>query len=296
MRGIVLAGGTGSRLYPATKSVSKQLLPVYDKPMIYYPVSILMLAGITEILVITTPRDLEAIQESLDFLNGCGMRISFKVQTEPRGIAEAFLIGSEFIGNEKVMLILGDNFFYGSGLIELLTNNLRDDHAKIFAYHVNNPSEYGVVKFDHHDKPIEIVEKPKDFVSNYAIPGVYIYPPNVTDKAKNLVASQRGEIEITELNNMYLDAGTLDVGVIPRGVAWMDMGRPDDLLNASNFVHNIESRQGLKIACLEEIIWRRGFVTLDVLTDLIHKMPPGRYQEDLLALITIDLKPVISKQ
>jgi glucose-1-phosphate thymidylyltransferase len=261
VKGIVLAGGSGTRLYPLTKCVSKQLLPIYEKPMIYYPLSILMLAGIREVLLISTPRDIPMIRDLLGDGSDLGMEFSYAVQNEPRGIAEAFLIGENFIGNDMVALILGDNFFYGHNLSQVLRDSVQmDSGANIFAYHVSNPSDYGVVEFDKNGNAISLEEKPKQPKSDWAVTGLYFYDGDVTDIVRTLKPSDRGELEITDVNKAYLHEGKLRVTRFNRGIAWLDSGSYDSLLSASNFVRTIELRQGLKIACLEEIAFYNKFI------------------------------------
>src|SRR5665647_97296 len=254
MKGIILAGGSGTRLYPITKSVSKQILPVYDKPMIYYPLSVLMLAGIKEILIISTPRDVVTFEELLGNGSDIGIRLEYAVQEYPRGLADAFIIGEDFIGDDRVALVLGDNIFYGYGFSERLKNAVnREDGATIFGYHVSNPSEYGVVEFDEDNNVVSIEEKPIVPKSNYAVPGLYFYDNNVIDIAKNVKPSARGEIEITTVNNEYLSRGKLKVELFGRGMAWLDTGSCKGLLEASNFVEAIQNRQGLYVSCIEAV-------------------------------------------
>ncbi|CAN5223684.1 glucose-1-phosphate thymidylyltransferase RfbA [soil metagenome] len=261
MKGILLAGGSGSRLYPLTKSVSKQLLPVYDKPVIYYPLSVLMLAGIREVLIISTPRDVPLIQALLGDGTDLGMKFSYKVQPNPGGIAQAFLLGDEFISNDPVCLILGDNIFYGHELVQLLGDSASITHgARVFAYHVEDPDRFGVVEFDKSGKALSLEEKPKAPKSNWAVTGLYFYDSKVVEIAKNLKPSPRGELEITDVNKEYLKAGTLSVTALGRGVAWLDAGTFDSLVSSSLFVQTLEQRQGLKIACIEEIAFAKGFI------------------------------------
>jgi glucose-1-phosphate thymidylyltransferase len=279
MKGIVLAGGSGTRLWPCTSVTSKQLLPVYDKPAIYYPVSILMLAGIREILIISTPRDLPMIKELLGTGENIGVRFQYALQPKPEGIAQAFLIAESFIGSESVCLILGDNIFYGDGMIRLLESARdRSDGATVFAYHVNDPERYGVIEFDQNEKALSIEEKPVKPRSNWAVTGLYFYDNRVIQFARDLKPSQRGELEISDINKKYMEIDKLNVVAFGRGMAWLDMGTESALLDASNFVSTIERRQGLKIACLEEIALNRKFINRDQLKALINAMPKSAYQ------------------
>ncbi|WP_010248012.1 glucose-1-phosphate thymidylyltransferase RfbA [Acetivibrio cellulolyticus] len=287
MKGIVLAGGAGTRLHPITKGISKQLLPIYDKPMIYYPLSVLMLAGIREILIISTPRDLPLFEGLLGDGSNLGVRFSYAVQPEPNGLAQAFIIGDEFIGDDNVALILGDNIFYGQSFDQILKKAVeRKDGATIFGYYVKNPSAYGVVEFDENNNVISIEEKPKNPKSNYAVPGLYFYDNSVVDIAKSLKPSQRGELEITDLNMEFLRKEKLKVELFGRGMAWLDTGTHSDLLKASNFIQTIQERQGLYIACLEEIALKSKFITKDELRNYITSSKLnnsyGNYIEDLL--------------
>lgn len=283
MKGIILAGGSGTRLYPITKSVSKQLLPIYDKPLIYYPLSVLMLADIKDILIITTPEDQEIFKSLLGDGSNLGINLSYQVQQRPDGIAQAFILGKEFIGKDEVCLILGDNIYYGHGLVELLNEGLeiaKNNKATIFGYNVDDPHRYGVVEFDKDGAVISLEEKPKKAKSNYAITGLYFYPNNVTEKATKVKPSKRGELEITSINQMYLEEGSLKVKIMGRGYTWLDTGTPESLLEASMFIEAIEKRQGLKVACLEEIAYEKGFINKSHLSNLIKELtnnPYGNY-------------------
>ncbi len=284
MRGIILAGGSGTRLYPITKGISKQIMPVYDKPMIYYPLSVLMLAGIREILIITTPEDQAQFQRLLGTGTELGCSFSYAIQHTPNGLAQAFVLGENFIGNEKVALILGDNIFYGSGFSSLVQSFNDVEGAAIFAYEVQDPERYGVVAFDENNKAISIEEKPTVPKSNFAVPGLYFYDNNVVEIAKNINPSPRGEYEITDVNRVYLKNGNLKVGVMNRGVAWLDTGTFDSLHDASEFVRVIEKRQGQKIGCIEEVAWRMGFIDndqLNMLSKLYEKSGYGKYLQHL---------------
>jgi len=289
MKGIILAGGSGTRLYPLTKSVSKQLLPVYDKPMIYYPLSILMLAGIQEVLIISTPEDLPRFENLLGNGSDIGMKFKYKTQSSPDGIAQAFIIGEEFIGSDCVALILGDNIFYGQGLTDFLlegVSSVSDDNiATIFGYHVNNPSRYGVVEFDDSNQAISIEEKPQKPKSSYAVTGLYFYPNDVVRKALTVIPSERGELEITEVNQMYLNEDRLKVQLLGRGYAWLDTGTHEDLLEASTFIETIERRQGLKVACIEEIAFNKGYISKEKLLTLANAMNNNQYRQYLLSHI-----------
>jgi glucose-1-phosphate thymidylyltransferase len=283
MKGIILAGGRATRLYPITLSISKQLLPVYDKPMIYYPLSVLMLAGIKEVLIITTPRDAKAYKDLLGDGSSLGMKFSYVEQAEPRGLADAFLVGEEFIGDSSVSLILGDNIFYGHGFSESLRSAAKvKSGARVYGYYVNDPQRYGIVEFSPSGEVVSLEEKPAVPKSNYAVTGLYFYDNTVVEKAKKVKPSARGELEITSINQMYLEEGSLTVELIGRGSAWLDTGTHDSLMDASNFVATIEHRQGLKIACLEEIAYRMGYIGKDQLQDLAGKYKNSEYGEYLL--------------
>lgn len=286
MKGIILAGGKGTRLYPATKAVSKQILPIYDKPMIYYPLSVLMLSGIREILIISTEHDLPLFQSLLADGSHLGLNLSYAVQEEPNGLAEAFIIGKEFIGKDSVALILGDNIFFGQGFTPVLRRSARlEKGAVIFGYYVNNPQTFGVIEFDEDYNVISLEEKPEDPRSNYAVPGLYFYDNTVLDKARKLKPSARGELEITDLNRLFMLEKTLKVQLLGRGLAWLDTGTHDGLLNAANFVAAVQQRQGLYIACIEEIAYRNGWISREELIKLsepLLKTDYGRYLMELL--------------
>lgn len=285
MKGIILAGGSATRLYPLSKAISKQIMPVYDKPMIYYPLSTLMLAGIREVLVISTPRDLPMFRELLGNGESLGMKFEYKVQEKPNGLAQAFVLGAEFLDGEAGCLILGDNLFYGRGFGQLLKNAAKlDKGACIFGYYVKDPRAYGVVEFDTDGKVVSLEEKPANPKSHYAVPGLYFYDSTVTAKAASLKPSARGEYEITDLNKLYLDEGTLKVEVFGRGFAWLDTGNSDSLLDASNFVATIQNRQGMYVSCIEEIAWRNGWIDTQQLKDLGEQLSKTAYGQYLIDL------------
>lgn len=286
MKGIILAGGSGTRLYPLTKSISKQIMPIYDKPMIYYPLSVLMLANIREILIISTERDLPVFRELLGDGSDFGVRLEYKVQEKPNGLAEAFLIGEEFVGDDNVALILGDNIFFGSGFSGLLEEAGKiTEGAVIFGYPVKDPTSYGVVEFDQNGKAISLEEKPKVPKSNFAIPGLYFYDNTVVEKAKNVKPSSRGELEITIINEMYLNEKNLNVKILGRGIAWLDTGTHEALLEAANFVEAIQKRQGFYIACIEEIAYKKGWIDnkkIEELAETLQKTEYGKYLKELI--------------
>jgi len=286
VKGIVLAGGSGTRLYPVTKGISKQLLPIYDKPMVYYPLSVLMLAGITDILIITTPEDQDGFKRLLGTGEELGISLNYVIQPSPDGLAQAFILGEDFIGNDDVCLVLGDNIYYGhdlsNTLLSAVKNTQTSDSATVFGYHVHDPGRYGVVGFDKNNNAISLEEKPSKPKSNYAVTGLYFYPNDVIKKAKEIEPSDRGELEITSLNQLYLDESRLKVELLGRGFAWLDTGTHDSLLEASAFIETIEKRQGLKVSCLEEIAFDQGYITKDQLIKLAEPLKKNQYGQYLL--------------
>jgi glucose-1-phosphate thymidylyltransferase len=284
MKGIILAGGSGTRLHPLTLAMSKQMMPVYDKPMIYYPLSCLMMAGIKDILIISTPHDLPNFQKLLGDGKNLGCNFEYKVQEQPNGLAQAFVIGADFIGKDKVALILGDNIFFGSGLAELLQSNNNPDGGVVYAYHVSDPERYGVVEFDENNKAISIEEKPAQPKSSYAVPGLYFYDNSVVEIAKNIAPSARGEYEITDVNKVYLQQGNLKVSILNRGTAWLDTGTFASLMQAGQFVQVIEERQNLKIGCIEEVAYRMGYINKEQLHAIAKPLAKSGYGEYLLKL------------
>jgi glucose-1-phosphate thymidylyltransferase len=290
MKGIILAGGSGTRLYPITYTISKQILPVYDKPMIYYPLSVLMLAGIRDILIISTPRDLPGFRALLGDGSSIGIKFTYCEQPSPDGLAQAFILGEEFIGNDTVCMVLGDNIFYGHGFGNILLDASKiKNGACVFGYYVTDPERYGVVEFDNNKRAISIEEKPSDPKSNYAVTGLYFYDNNVVSKAKSLKPSRRGELEITDLNRLYLEEGALEVKIMGRGMAWLDTGTCDSLLQAANFIATIEQRQGLKASCIEEIAYKRGFIDRKKLLSLAEPIKKSQYGKYLIRVASEEI-------
>jgi glucose-1-phosphate thymidylyltransferase len=285
MKGIILAGGSGTRLYPITKSISKQIIPIYDKPMIYYPLSVLMLAGIREILIISTPKDIHLYEDLLGDGSQLGLKLEYAIQPSPDGLAQAFIIGEQFIGSDSVSMVLGDNIFYGYNFSPILEEAAKlTDGATVFGYYVNDPERYGVAEFDENGKVLSIEEKPDVPKSNYAVTGLYFYGNDVVEKAKNLKPSKRGELEITDLNRLYLEEGRLNMKLLGRGFAWLDTGTHESLMQASNFIATIEQRQGLKVSCIEEIAFLRGYINKDELLKLAEPLRKNQYGEYLIKL------------
>src|SRR6187431_86164 len=296
MKGIILAGGSGTRLHPLTLAMSKQMMPVYDKPMIYYPLSTLMMAGINEILIISTPHDLPNFKKLLGDGSAIGCQFSYAEQAVPNGLAQAFVIGEEFIGSDSVALVLGDNIFFGSNMHELLQSNTKPEGGVVFAYHVSDPERYGVVEFDKNLKALSIEEKPLEPKSNYAVPGLYFYDNSVVEIAKNIKPSARGEYEITDVNKVFLEQGKLKVGILSRGTAWLDTGTFNSLMQAGQFVQVLEERQGLKVGCIEEIAWRQGFISEQKLRELAEPLKKSGYGEYLLGILKNRTKRIENEQ
>jgi glucose-1-phosphate thymidylyltransferase len=296
MKGIILAGGSGTRLYPITQSISKQIVPVYDKPMIYYPLSVLMLSGIREILIISTPKDIHLYQELLLDGSQLGLKISYEIQPSPDGLAQAFIIGDKFIGNDNVCLVLGDNIFYGYSLGKILLDTAKlKDGAVVFGYYVKDPERYGVAEFDANGNVLSLEEKPKNPKSNYAVTGLYFYSNDVVEKAKKLKPSPRGELEITDLNRLYLEEKRLKVELLGRGMAWLDTGTHESLLQASNYIYTIEQRQGLKVSCIEEIAFIRGFINKEQLLKLAEPLKKNQYGEYLIKVANEETSTILKK-